>query len=105
MKIDDNFSPSGPSVNDARPQAVNRTPAGAAGEPQHARPGGTTDRASLSALGVALSRALEQDSPQTAARIGRIQQAVANGTYHIPSADVSARIVAAALQEAGPYGG
>lgn len=56
-----------------------------------------TDTASLSALSTELSRAVNGEPPEAVARIARLQEAVANGTYTVPSAEVSARIVTSQL--------
>ena len=95
MRIDDNFSAS----NDSR-----ATRAGRAEESrQDSRIGdrrgdNATDSASLSALSLELSRALERVSPEETARIERLKEAVSNGSYDVPKAAVSARIVSAALE-------
>jgi anti-sigma28 factor (negative regulator of flagellin synthesis) len=98
MKIDDIFSPShvAPS-RDLHSHGVGRADeAGHAGRAA-AKTDHATDSASLSALGVELSRAIHHDSPEQVAKIGRLQQAVSNGTYDVPSPKVSAKIVASAL--------
>jgi flagellar biosynthesis anti-sigma factor FlgM len=91
MKIDDNFSPSG----DLRSQIVNRTTETHMEGPGIAqRPDSPAeDSASLSNLSVELSRAVEQDPPEVVARIQRLQEAVANGTYAVPSQAVAAKII------------
>jgi anti-sigma28 factor (negative regulator of flagellin synthesis) len=99
MRIDDNFSPSSASSSNAvRSHSISQAPdVRSPGRPQGAGLDGATDRASLSALGVHISRALEQDPPEIVAKIGQLQQAVANGTYSVPSSAVSVKIVASAL--------
>ncbi len=99
MRIEDNFSPSSASGSNAvRSQGVAHAPEPRGpGRSQGAGLDGATDRASLSALGVHISRALEQDPPEIVAKIGQLQQAVANGTYSVASSVVSAKIVASAL--------
>ena len=96
MKIDDAFLPSG----DLRPQHVSRTPEtridGRTAERRPESPG--TDSASLSSLGVELSRAIEQEAPDVVSRISRLQEAVSNGTYTVPSSQVAGRIVASSLR-------
>ncbi|HYM10962.1 MAG TPA: flagellar biosynthesis anti-sigma factor FlgM [Bryobacterales bacterium] len=102
MKVDDSFSPSGVSPsNDLRSRAVGgATPTGGPERsPGVSRSAEGTDSASLSTLGVELSRALAQDPPEMVARLGKLQEAVANGTYTVPSELVSAKIVAATLVE------
>ena len=95
MKIDDSFSPSG----DLRSQLVNRTPEtqtenrGAERRSETSR----SDAASLSNLSVELSRAVEQDPPEAVARIQRLQESIANGTYSVPSSEVASKIVSSAL--------
>jgi anti-sigma28 factor (negative regulator of flagellin synthesis) len=94
LRIDDNFSPS----HDLRSTAVGRTAEqarteGRAGEGRVE----STDSASLSALSVQLARALEQEPPELFARIEQLRNAVANGTYDVPNAVVSASIVDAAV--------
>jgi len=95
MKIDDSFSPSG----DLRSQLVNRTPETPADNRPVERRSETShsDSASLSALGVELSRAIEQESPETVARIERLQEAINNGTYSVPSSAVASKIVDSSL--------
>jgi len=83
MKIDDGFSPS----SDVRSPLVSRTPE---------TPG--TDSASLSALSVELSRAIDQEPPEVVARIQKLQEAISNGTYLVPSSAVASRIVGAAAE-------
>ena len=100
MKIDDNLSPSGTSpASDLRSQGV--AGASEARAPGRAEPGktnGATDSASLSALGLELSRALENEPPERVEKIGRLQEAVTSGTYTVPSSAVSASIVASLLK-------
>ena len=95
MKIDDGFSPS----SDVRSPVINRTPEtpvdnrGTSRRPE--TPG--TDSASLSALSVELSRAIEEEPPEVVARIQRLQEAIANGTYLVPSSAVAAKILVAGI--------
>lgn len=100
MKIDDGFSQSGASpLNDLRSPGVGQTPeTRAPARAQGPGAGKALDQASLSALGVQISRALEQDTAKTVARIGQLQQAVANGTYSVPSSAVSPKIVDSSLE-------
>ncbi len=99
MRVDDNFSPSGVSPSsDLRSRPVTPTPeTRAPGQPGEPKTAGATDSASLSALSVELSRAIQQEPPETVARIGRLQEVVSNGTYAVPASEVSAKIVASAL--------
>lgn len=96
MKIDDGFSPS----SDVRSPLVSRTPEtpvdnrGTNRRPE--TPG--TDSASLSALSVELSRALEQEPAEVVARIQKLQEAISNGTYLVPSSAVASKIVGAATE-------
>lgn len=96
MKIDDQFSTS----SDVRAPSIGRT--------QETRPEERTNRrnetagsdsAGISSLSVELSRALNREEPQQAARIERLQEAVANGSYSVSSQDVASRIVGAAVKE------
>ena len=91
MKIDDSFSPSG----DLRSQLVNRTPETPVDSQSVERRSETShsDSASLSALAVELSRAIEQEPPEIVARIERLQEAINNGTYAVPSPAVASKIV------------
>jgi flagellar biosynthesis anti-sigma factor FlgM len=95
MKIDDNFSPS----SDLRSQLVHRTPDTRTDQPGGPRRPDSTasDSASLSSLGVELSRAIQQEPPELVARIQRLQEAIANGTYSVPSSAVASKIVGASL--------
>ncbi len=97
MKIDDSFSPS----SDLRSQLVNRTQEIQVENREAERRSETpkSDAASLSSLSVELSRAVEQDSPEVVARIQRLQESIANGTYSVPSSAVAAQIVSSALGE------
>jgi hypothetical protein len=111
MKINDGVSPgsssgssplngSSPS-NEVRSNGVGQTSetkGPAAG--LRAESGKPIDRASLSALGIQISRALDHDSPELVSRIARLQQHVASGTYLVPSSEVSPRIVASLLEPA-----
>ena len=103
MKIEDNFSASGlRGPEDPRSHSVGQTPeTRGAGRPHDGKAGNATDSASLSALSVELARAIDREPPETVARIGRLQEAVTNGTYAIPAADVSTKIVASLLQPEG----
>jgi flagellar biosynthesis anti-sigma factor FlgM len=96
MKIEDNFSPS----NDLRSQSVGRTPeTRVEGRPSERKGENAGDSVSLSALSAELSRAIAKEPPQLQAKIERLQEAIANGTYAVPSKEVSAKIVASALSE------
>ena len=95
MKIDDHLSTS----NETRSQSVGRAPeARLEGRQSDSRSEPASDRASLSALSVAISRALEHDPPEQVARIERLREAVNNGTYAVPGAEVASRIVASSLR-------
>ncbi len=104
MKIDDSFSPSGlHGPQDPRSHSVGQTAdTRGAGRPQEGKAANATDSASLSALSVELARAIDREPPETVAKIGRLQEAVANGTYTVPAADVSAKIVASLLKPEAP---
>jgi flagellar biosynthesis anti-sigma factor FlgM len=95
MKIDDNFSPS----SDLRSQLVHRTPDAGTDQPGVQRRQGTaaSDSANLSALSVELARAIDREPPELVARIQRLQEAIANGTYSVPNSAVAAKIVSASL--------
>ena len=95
MKIDDSFSPSG----DVRSQLVHRAPeTGVDNRGAQRRPDEpAADSASLSALSVELSRAIAQEPPELVARIQKLQESMANGTYAVPSSAVAAKIVGASL--------
>ena len=95
MKIDDGFSPS----SDLRSQLVGRTPETRVdGRPQQARKtDNASDSASLSALSVEISRAIEKESPEVVTKIARLQEAVTNGTYSVPSSQISSRIVSSLI--------
>jgi len=95
MKIEDSFSPS----SDLRSQHVSRTPEtqvdgrGAGRRSETAK----SDTANISALSAELARAIEQEPPETVARIERLQEAIGNGTYDVSSKAVASKIVAVAL--------
>ncbi len=95
MKIDDNLSTS----NETRSQSVGRAQeARLEGRQSDSRSERSSDKASLSALSVAISRALENDPPEHVARIERLREAVNTDTYSVPSSQVASRIVAASLR-------
>ena len=100
MKVEDIFSPSNVSSSgDLRSQGVGRPEeTRATGRAQGTKAENSSDAASLSALSLELSRAVNQDSPEMLAKIDRLQETVANGSYDVPSSEVSARIVASALK-------
>ena len=93
MKIEDHSS----TPADLRSTSV--------GRPEESRTGGRVvdhrqgsgDTASLSALSTELSRALQKEPPELVAKISRLQEAVASGTYSVPAEKVSSRIVSAAI--------
>lgn len=100
MKIDDIFSPSNVAPSgDLRSHGVGRPDeAKLPGRTPGAKTDNSIDNASLSALSIELSRAIHQDPPEQVAKVGRLQQAVTSGIYDVPSSEVSAKIVAAALK-------
>ncbi len=95
MKIDDRSQTS----NDLRSSSVSRpVEAREDQRSQTRRPDGPTDRASISALGAQLSRALEHEPPEQVQKVERLQKAVASGTYSAPASQVSRKIVSEALR-------
>ena len=96
MRIDDTFSAS----TDLRSLQVERSPQA---EVQGARPRRTEqaggDSASLSAIGIELSRALAGESPESVARVERAQKAYEAGDSFGPSGEVADALIASALEE------
>jgi flagellar biosynthesis anti-sigma factor FlgM len=90
MKVEDRFLPS----QDLRSGSVSRPAETRPSEPPKAKKAESgSDSAGLSALSVEAARAIEQDSPEVVAKIARLQEAVANGTYSVPASAVARSLV------------
>ena len=95
MKIEDRFLPS----QDVRSTSVSRPAETQQKEaPKTRRAESGADSAGLSALSIEAARTIEKDSPEVVAKVQRLQEAVANGTYSAPASAVAHSLVDSLLK-------